>query len=1083
MSDGPMFISDVLPEHVRFVRAVARSLLDEHEAEDAVQDTLLRALEQPPEPGNIRGWLRVVVRNFALRRLREEKRRKRREMLQGPPGHVSSPEESLARIEGQRRVLDAVRDLPEPYRSTIVHHYLDELTREQMSARLGVPLETVRTRLKRALKLLRERLDRGDGGTNSWIVALAPLLYAPRPRPAGGAWAPLAAKVAVGAALVGCGALLLVSRAATPVTVRAEGTPAALRAARDAATPAAPEEAKDDGGRLLVSAVVRDARMAPLPGARAVASDGTGQETGADGAFRLPASPTDGRASVVVRKEGYLPWQGVLDALPGREQSITLVRGAALTVVVRTADGSPVEGAPVRVSGREERGIAGMWWSRRLLPLADGATDAEGRASLGAAPSGRLEIRVDDPRYASWREDVDVTGTEPVLVECTVSGGGEVSGRVTDGLGRPVADARVYPSVSPERFALTGADGSYTLRLVEEGAVRVLAEADGYGIGFFGARLGWGRPVPVQVSAGRSVRDVDVVLPEGTEVRGRVVDADGSPLGGVRVESLVGPCPGRPALVMTDESGRFAIGPFARSDSRGPKLKFALAGHVIEPVTPELSPGVLDIGDVRARDVGGVRGRVVDVDGSPLRRGRVEILPRGPAALVGDGGRFLLPDVPAGAARIRVSAWDPPRGATESIDVEAHGATEVEIRLGPALPIRGRVLSPGGKPRPGVAVAALAEGGGNDLAARTTTDASGAFDLGELPQGAYRVGLLRTPFEQETTTPNSLVEFTDDAVAVHLVVPGMESEATRVEPVLLPEPRPELAFAGTDDVRLVLRGTGTRVEGSVVAGATGRPLRSFEVSFIGYWRGVIPRSSETLDVRDDSGRFSYELDEGDWAVEVTAPGYASHRTQVFRAGSRAAWNVGTVRLSPGGSLRGAVRDAGGEAVSYARLYLLGPQMQTNRRPIFTDAEGAYDASCVTPGAYTIFVLSPRHPFGIVRNVRIAEGETSPLDVRLDRPSPVTLKVTDEDGRPVAGADVSYTCDALFPLTSRLLRSHEPPGWGGYVTDAQGRLRKEFLPAGRVLFTVEAPGFAKQKRFADLREDVETVVEIRLSRQQ
>ncbi|MCK6460579.1 MAG: hypothetical protein L6Q95_11885, partial [Planctomycetes bacterium] len=43
-----MFISDVLPEHVRFVRAVARSLLDEHEAEDAVQDTLLRALEQPP---------------------------------------------------------------------------------------------------------------------------------------------------------------------------------------------------------------------------------------------------------------------------------------------------------------------------------------------------------------------------------------------------------------------------------------------------------------------------------------------------------------------------------------------------------------------------------------------------------------------------------------------------------------------------------------------------------------------------------------------------------------------------------------------------------------------------------------------------------------------------------------------------------------------------------------------------------------------------------------------------------------------------------------------------------------------------
>jgi len=80
MGDGPLFISDILPEHVRFVRGVARSLLDEHEAEDAVQETLMRALEQPPDPGNLRGWLRVVVRNFALRRKREEKRRKRREM-------------------------------------------------------------------------------------------------------------------------------------------------------------------------------------------------------------------------------------------------------------------------------------------------------------------------------------------------------------------------------------------------------------------------------------------------------------------------------------------------------------------------------------------------------------------------------------------------------------------------------------------------------------------------------------------------------------------------------------------------------------------------------------------------------------------------------------------------------------------------------------------------------------------------------------------------------------------------------------------------------------------------------------------
>jgi hypothetical protein len=94
---------------------------------------------------------------------------------------------------------------------------------------------------------------------------------------------------------------------------------------------------------------------------------------------------------------------------------------------------------------------------------------------------------------------------------------------------------------------------------------------------------------------------------------------------------------------------------------------------------------------------------------------------------------------------------------------------------------------------------------------------------------------------------------------------------------------------------------------------------------------------------------------------------------------------------------------------------------------------------------------------------------------------VTVTVVDEAGRPVAGADVSYTCDALFPLTSRLLRSHEPPGWGGYFTDERGQLRKDFLPAGRVLFSVKAEGFAQTKRIAELRQDSETLVEIRLER--
>jgi hypothetical protein len=292
-------------------------------------------------------------------------------------------------------------------------------------------------------------------------------------------------------------------------------------------------------------------------------------------------------------------------------------------------------------------------------------------------------------------------------------------------------------------------------------------------------------------------------------------------------------------------------------------------------------------------------------------------------------------------------------------------------------------------------------------------------------------------------------------VAVRLVVPGYDDEQLEAGPVLLGEP--QRALAGTEDLTLVLPGRGSTVDGRVVSAATGRPLPAFVVSFIEYWKGLVPRGSETLDVRDETGGFGYELDEGDWAVEITAPGHASHRTRVFRAGSRPTWSLGTIRLGPGGRLRGAIRDAGGDAVAYARLYLLGPQMQTNRRPIFTDAEGSYEASSMAPGTYTVFVLSPRHPLGIVRNVVIAENETSPLDVRLDRPSPVTVTVTDEAGEPVAGADVSYTCDALFPLTSRLLRSRAARL--GRIRDGRAQAAPQgVLPAGRVLFSVNAPGF-------------------------
>jgi len=70
--------------------------------------------------------------------------------------------------------------LPPHYRDVIVRRFLDGTKPADIAGDLGRPVESVRTRLRRALQLLRAELDeRTDGGRKSWGAALLPLLPAP----------------------------------------------------------------------------------------------------------------------------------------------------------------------------------------------------------------------------------------------------------------------------------------------------------------------------------------------------------------------------------------------------------------------------------------------------------------------------------------------------------------------------------------------------------------------------------------------------------------------------------------------------------------------------------------------------------------------------------------------------------------------------------------------------------------------------------------------------------------------------------------------------------------------------------------
>ncbi len=72
---------------------------------------------------------------------------------------ADNPERSAARREIRHLLERAVDDLPEPFRVVFVMRAIEEMSVEETAAYLNLRPETVKTRLHRAQRLLREKLD------------------------------------------------------------------------------------------------------------------------------------------------------------------------------------------------------------------------------------------------------------------------------------------------------------------------------------------------------------------------------------------------------------------------------------------------------------------------------------------------------------------------------------------------------------------------------------------------------------------------------------------------------------------------------------------------------------------------------------------------------------------------------------------------------------------------------------------------------------------------------------------------------------------------------------------------------------
>lgn len=241
-----------LLQHADWMRRLARLLVrDESLADDLVQDTWVAALRSPPRPGEPpRPWLAQVLRNALRMRKRGDGRRQRREDALASTAAGDDGARLVEALEAQRQLAEALCNLSEPWRSTLLWHYYEGLSAVEIAARQKVPAATVRGRLKDGRERLRAQLDRAPGGRAAWLGSFTALANRPlltTAKVAGGLKGALLMKVAVQSGI----ALVVVGGALTAMHYRSQNQakrdPARMATAtsgpartRMAATPTAP---------------------------------------------------------------------------------------------------------------------------------------------------------------------------------------------------------------------------------------------------------------------------------------------------------------------------------------------------------------------------------------------------------------------------------------------------------------------------------------------------------------------------------------------------------------------------------------------------------------------------------------------------------------------------------------------------------------------------------------------------------------------------------------------------------------------------------------------------------------------------
>lgn len=513
----------------------------------------------------------------------------------------------------------------------------------------------------------------------------------------------------------------------------------------------------------------------------------------------------------------------------------------------------------------------------------------------GLPPDLRYTLSVVPRRLATVRKsELSLAPGKELDLDLEFKRGARVSGRVLDEARAPVAGVKVSAEASrgmfngarDDRSVTSATDGGYEIAGLRSGKQRLTAALEGWADG---------ESTELDLSDGEALTAVDIVLPRGNRVSGRVTWPDGKPAADAQVQA---------ADIDPSAQNRFRVARLAHNAKTDAQGAFAITGLTQGPFTVTAS----------ARRI----------ETAPKTDAPEDSVP----AASGAHAPSSAPDALASAPAERAQADPAPTVVTWVAEAEkvAAGTSDVNLVLRPPPGLSGRVVDASGSPLRTFTVDVTPDWQSRrrsvDRSAYSKTFQSedGSFLYAEISDGDWKVAVKATGFAQAGELPTVGVPQTGQPLVIVLAraasIAGVVQDPT----------------------------------GAPIAGAEVR--RSQQGAASPFSRGGFDNASATS---DEQGAFAMPtVPAGAWELTAGAQGWARSDALPVQVVAGEKLEGLVVRLRNGGTLTGEVFDVNGARAAGRHVQAFSMNAGDNRQAS-VDERGTFKAEHLTPGTYQVML--------------------------------------------------------------------------------------------------------------------------------